>query len=59
MKTNLIIPVLVVIVFPLCMILDSSFIESWHSFLCGAIFALAVRDIGNAFSDNTTRRSRR
>lgn len=46
MKSKLFIPVLFVVATVLFVISGSDFVESWKSFLVGALFTLSVLDIG-------------
>ena len=52
MKTNIIF----LVVFVACVIFGNNVVESWWSFLGGAVFALAVRDVGKELIERAKRR---
>ena len=55
MKAKLIIPTVFLIVFVLSVLFGSG-VDSWWSFLTGAIFALSARDVGKELIERATRR---
>ena len=56
MKTNLIIPTLVIVSTVLSVISGNDFVESWKSFLIGMLFALSIRDVGEEILRRVSRR---
>ena len=59
MNAYFIFDVLYLFVFAMCVIIGNNVVESWWSFLFGAVVALSARDVGKELLRRVERRQKR